>query len=354
MGLPSIDITFKTSAATTIAMGDKGTVALILKDSAAAGAHRLTAVSQIPAALSADNKAYVQRAFIGYVNPPKCVLLFVLGTDAENLDTALTHFATQQFDYLCAPPDASSAEATAVKTWIAAQRAQHHLVKAVLPDIVADSDAVVNFTADGMTDGATTYVTAAYCSRIAGILAGTPWTMSATYAPLEELTDVTRMSNEQADAAIDAGQLILIHDGRKVKVGRAVNSMTTVTADHSAPFKKIKIVEVVDRIETDLRAAVEDGFIGKYANSYSNKMLLVTAIRQYLHELEVAGILQADTSTADINTTAIRSYLDSQGVDVSGMSDDALRQYNTGSQVFLAVSIKIMDAIEDVTIAISM
>ena len=45
MGLPSIDITFQTAAQVTIAMGDKGYVGLIVRDTQEAGAHYLTRAS---------------------------------------------------------------------------------------------------------------------------------------------------------------------------------------------------------------------------------------------------------------------------------------------------------------------
>ena len=56
MGLPNINITFKTAAASAIARGARGAVGLILRDSAAAGGYVLTDEQQIPAALGAENK----------------------------------------------------------------------------------------------------------------------------------------------------------------------------------------------------------------------------------------------------------------------------------------------------------
>lgn len=350
MGLPSIDISFKTAAYAAITMGDKGYLGLIVRDTKAAGSHKLARAAQIPDTLSAANKAYIQRAFMGYVNPPKAVYLFVTTADDTNLADALAYFATQEVDYLCGPPDLSEAEAGALLQWVKDRRAQHSHVKCVLPNTTANYDPAINFAATGMTDGDTVFTTAEYCSRIAGILAGTPWTMSATYAPLAELTDVDRMDKEDADAAIDAGQLILIHDGRQVKIGRAVNSLTAVLPEHGEIYKKIKILEVIDRVDADFRATIEDTFIGKYANSYDNRMLLVTAGRVYLKTLETAGILQQDASVLDIDTDAVRQYLEQHGTNTDDMDDNTLRHADTGSNVFLTGTFRVLDAIEDVTI----
>lgn len=53
-------------------------VALIIKDAKENGGHAYTNASQIPATLGTDNQAYIQRAFTGYVNPPRQVLVYVL------------------------------------------------------------------------------------------------------------------------------------------------------------------------------------------------------------------------------------------------------------------------------------
>lgn len=350
MGLPSIDISFQTAAQLTIAMGDKGYVGVIVRDTTQTGAHRLTRATKIPAELSEENRAYLERAFAGYVNPPKAVYVYVTGEEDTNLAQALAYFATQEVDYLVGPPDLTSEEAQAMVMWLKEVRAAHSHIKLVLPKTVADYDPVINFDADGMTDGKNSFTKAQYCSRIAGVIAGTPWTMSATYAPLPELTDITRLDKETADAAIDAGKLILIHDGRQVKIARAVNSLTTTSRDHGPIFQKIKALEVIDRVDADFRATIEDTFIGKFANTYDNRMLLVTAGRSYFQTLEAAGILLEGGSSLDIDTEAVRDYLGDAGEE---MSDDELRHADTGSHVFLVGKFTIVDAIEDVTMHIT-
>ena len=151
-------------------------------------------------------------------------------------------------------------------------------------------------------------------------------------------------------AAIDAGKLILIHDGRQVKIARAVNSLTTTLLDHGAIFQKIKALEVVDRVDADFRATIEDTFIGKVLNTYDNRMLLVTAGRSYFHTLETAGLLIEDKSSLDIDTEAVRDYLGAAGDE---LGDEELRHADTGSHVFLVGKFTIADAIEDVTIRIT-
>ena len=62
MGLPSITIAFQTTGITAIQRSEKGTVALILRDSAGQGSYDLSDITEIPSGLSADNTACIQRA----------------------------------------------------------------------------------------------------------------------------------------------------------------------------------------------------------------------------------------------------------------------------------------------------
>lgn len=349
---PSVSVVFTELGITAINRGDKGVVAVILRDTASVDPVALTQASQIPSTLGADNQAYLQRAFLGYVNPPKKVIAYTTDAEDANLTQALAYMATQDFDYLVGPADCSSSEAAAIATWVDSQRTNNGAkYKAVLPNQASDKYPIINFTASGMTDGTEEYTTAEYCSRIAGLLAGTPMKIAATYAPLPELTDVARLTKEELDAAVNAGELALKWDGRQVKVDRAVNSFVTTSQGMLDSFKKIKIVEIMDLIRTDITATAEDSYIGKYANTYDNKLLLVTAIRGYFMGLEQDQLVQPGY-TVDIDVSAQEQYLVARGVDTSEMTEQEIREADTGSHVFLLIRCKILDAIEDIDIQV--
>ncbi len=176
-------------------------------------------------------------------------------------------------------------------------------------------------------------------------------TISCTYAPTTEITNLTRLTHAQEDAAVDAGQLVLVHDGTKAKVSRGVNSLQTTTGKGDC-YKKIKLVELMDMIRYDIRTTGQDSYIGKYANTYDNKCLLLTAIRLYFQTLEREGLLKSGASTVGIDMEAQRTYIASLGVDPTELDDATIKQYNTGSQVFLTASIVPIDAIEDIAVNI--
>lgn len=353
MGLPSVNIAFKSTAAAAVKKSEKGVVALIVRDSKQNGPLTLTSAAQIPATLGKGNQEYIQRAFTGYVNPPRQVLVYVLPSAAENLTDALAWLATQVFDYLAGPPDITEAECGLVADWVKGRRANDYAIcKAVLPNTAADSEAVVNVATEGIKAGANTYTAGQYCSRIAGLIAGTPMAISCTYAPLPEVEDVARLTRAEMDAAVDAGKFILFHDGEKVKVGRGVNSLVTTTAEKDAGFRKIKLVEALDMIQSDIRRTCEDSYIGKYANSYDNKLLLCTAVKGYLAALEQGGVLKAGYSAVEVDAAAQEAYLLSIGTDASKMTEQEIKEADTGDKVFIRIRLRVLDAIEEISITI--
>lgn len=354
MGLPNITITFAQTAETVSRRAGQGTVALILSDTATAaqGLKLIGAESDIPATMGVDNKAYIKRALIGNINRPSKIIAYVMAA-AESISDALAALAAYEFDWLAGPPDLDAAGAGTIKTWITTQRADYDKIyKAVLPDTAADSAAIVNFIGDSIAISGDVLTTAEYCSRIAGLIAGTPLTQSVTFAPLSDASDVERLTKAELDAAVEAGKLVLLHDGVKVKVGRGVTSLTTTTST-SALLKKIKMAETLDLIKHDLRILTQDTYIGRLANSYDNKIVLLGAYMTYLKELEAEGVLQRGTSKIEIDVDAQRDYLRNRGDSVTGMTDAQIKTANTDSHVFVKGSIRMLDAIEDVDLDIN-
>ncbi len=361
MGAPNITIAFYEQAIASIQRGDKGTIAMLLVDS---GVSKLTVstildATDIPKELSAASAAQIKYALIGYQNAPKKIIAVAVA-DADSYTEALTELENHDWDYLVAPTCDTDGKAADIASWIKTQRTENHKIyKAVLPEQAADSEGVVNVTM-GYTDADGNELTAEQaCARIAGIIAGTPMTISCTYAPLSEALGCPAKTQEDIDKAVDNGELVLMWDGEKVKVVRGVTSFKTTTADKGDSFKKIKLVEAMDLIQHDIRKTAQDSYIGKYANSYDNKNLLTTAINGYFDTLVRDGILAS--GSCDIDTDAQKTYLKSKGgkfvidgetISIEDATELQIRQANTGSQVFLKCTISMLDALEDIDIDI--
>lgn len=352
MGMPSVTISFTEKAATVVKRGERGRVALILKDTNLPRQNPVVCLSNedIPPILSEKNKEQIKLALMGYVNVPKKVTAFIISESAEGYGEALDYLKTIPFDYLAVPGAETDGVKQDIATYVRSQRQQRKLIKAVLPNMEADSEGIINYATEKVTADEKEYSTEEYCARIAGIIAGTPITISSTYAPLTELTDCTRLTKEAMDAAVDAGKFIVWHDGEKVKTARAVNSLVTTTDTKGESFKKIKIVEAMDMISSDITKTAEDSYLGKYANSYDNKCLLLSAIHSYLKQLVNDGVLSSEQVEIDIE--ANRAYLEAHGIKTEDMNENTLKMADTGSSVFLKAKIKILDAIEDIVLPI--
>lgn len=355
MGLPELTFTLKKAAETVSTRISRGAVALILRDAKANGVHVVCQESDIPTTLGADNIAYIKRTLMGYINRPSAVYVSVVpaaGTIAAGFDA----LAAYTYDYIAGPPDISAEDATALAALVKERRKLRYIGKAVLPNTAADYEGVINFVSAGITAGSkTAFSAAAYCSRIAGMLAGTPAQCSATYAQLNEVTGVT--ATENPDAAVDAGKLFIIDDGRVRKLSRAVTSKVTIGDTEPEALKKIKMTAAIDLIRYYAVSSVEDDYFGKCANTYDDKCVLLLAMQDYLKSLENSKVLESGSSGAVLDADATRKYLITAAGDdateaerIKKLSDNEVIKENTGSKVFLKLYGNIMDAMEDFAI----
>lgn len=356
MGMPSVTVSFTEAAKSFVSRAERGIVGLILKGTVptAGPVVTLTRIDEIATSgMDTTCKAQARLAMLGCDGKaPAKVICYVLASNAAAYTDAFNYFDTlKNLNYIAVPSVATDEAEQDVADWITAQRAEYKIVKAVLPNYAGASIGIINFATTSVKAGSTTYTAAEYCSRIAGLLAACPITEASTYKPLTELDGCTKMSRSALDTAIDAGKFCVFWDGEKVKVARGVNSFVTTTATMGNQFKKIHVVDVMDMILADVKMTAEDHYIGRYTNSYDNKCLLLTAIGNYLSDLERQGLIKL--VNLDIDIDANRSYLQSEGVDTSEMTDQELKEAATGSKVFMTATINIYDAIEDIVLPIT-
>ena len=356
MGLPQLTFELQKAASTVVARTTQSIVGMILKDTKALGVHVIYQENDIPTELGADNVAYIKRALIGHINRPLCIYLAVVDSTSGTVSGGFSDLGQYSYDYLVGPPDIASPDTTNLATLVINQRKNRYIGKLVLPNTASDNEGVINFTASNIKVGSTTYDAGDYASRIAGVLAGTPADCSATNAPLPEVTGVDAV--EDPDDAIDDGELILVNDGRQVKLSRAVTSLVT-QGDKPAALKKIKAVAAVDLIRYYALTTIEDNYLGKCANTYDNKCILLAALRGYLQTLEDGDVLLEKSSSAELDATAIREYLIGQATTagntdevnrIKALDDAEVIREDTGSYVFIRLAGYVLDAMEDFAI----
>lgn len=349
MGLPEVNITFSSLAVTAVQRSQRGIVALILKDDTGAFTSReYRAVTEIQAAdWSAANKAFIEQAFLG---TPSRVIVERLPANAANYLAALTRLAVKRWNYLAIPCIVTAdvaAVATQIKTW---RDVNKKTFKAVLPNHVGDHIGIINFATSGIKVGANTYSASDYTARIAGILAGLPLTRSATYFVLPEVEAITESADPNSD--IDAGKLILINDGAKIKIGRGINSLTTLYGK-GTDWKKIKIIEGHDLIQEDITTTFNDNYVGQVVNSYDNQVLFLTAVNAYMRSLQGDVLDPAADNTVTVDIEAQRQAWNSIGTNTSAWDDENVKSTAFQSTVFIAGSFKFLDAVEDLTFRIA-
>ena len=353
MPLPSVNIIFQSKAISAIQRGAVGILALVLKDTSVTSLTEYTFadVADILETLDDANIKYLEQAFLG---TPRLIKAVVIPDESANYNTALNYLETIKFNIM-AIPGISAGDVATVATWAKSMRdTKERKIQAVLPNSAADHEAVINFATDDIKVGEDTYTASQYTARIAGLIAGLPLTVAPTFQVLNEVTDVPKLTKAEADTAIDAGKLILYHDGEKVKIARGITSLVTTTETKGADWKKIKLVRILDMIYHDVKDTIEDVYIGKYQNAYENKLLLIAAINAYYETLELERVLDTGKNKCEIDLPAQKVYLRSVGEEVDTMTEQQLKEANTRDKVFLASTIRPLDAIEDVKLVVNL
>ena len=360
MGLPEISVYFKEKGIAAIESAKRGIILLLLNDASVQAVTKYTIFDNddIPETLSEDNKKQIELALIGYQTTPYkiVVLAFPKTGRTADINAKLKAAEALKFTYLVYP-EATTEESTTIATWIKAQRSQKdNKVKAVLFKTAADNEGIINVTNEYFEVKDKKYTGQQYLSRIAGLICGTPATIACTFAPLPEVTGVEFVDRETLDRRIDAGEFVVFDDGEKIKVARGVNSYVTTVQDKGKSFKKIKLVELMDMVHDDIKKTAEDNYLGKYANSYDNRCLLITAINGYFLELEAASLAEKGKNNCSIDVEATKIYLMKNGrktkEELKQMKEIDIKYENIGDNVFLTAEMSLLDAIETIKLPI--
>lgn len=394
-GMPKVLITFKTKSTTAIARSARGIVAMILKNETTdvMKSYKISDITDIPdKGLTDKNVDLIKKCLLG---TPLRILVYTIPDDtvAEptvNQSYVLKQISNIKWNYICAPT-ASGTEQEDLASWIKTQRNnKKKTFKAVLAHQKADDKGIINFctknikvpnpdyvenadetpaaiigeamvgdstvASDDTVLPYTIYTATEYTARIAGILAGLSLDRSATYYQLTEVESVE--TYEDIDSLIDSGQLLLVDEGEGdgVKIARACNSLTTFTTDVGQDFRFIKIVECIDMITDDIRDTFKSDYAGKTINDYNHKMNFINAILVYFSGLKGNVLDNSPTAqnTVDIDEEEQKNYAKLHGEDTDNMTVQQIREYNTGTNVYLTGRITPVNAMEDLAIEFAM
>lgn len=353
-----VKITFESEPNTSITQLDTGTVALLLQDNVTyVGTYTITNVNQIPTTLAKENQEYIRLALLG--GPQKVIAVVQEGTaTAVDIDTTkLGVLETLTFDYL-AIPGIDSTDATAVATWVKSVNANPiHRFSCVLPNTEGDDMHVINFAQTSVTIEGKSYTTTQATPWVAGHIAATVPNQSMTMHATDADT-CAAMTIAEIDAAGEDGEIVLFDDGKVVRFANDTNSLTTLGDKQDDTYQDIRCVSIMDLFYNSAKIQILEKYIGKYPNSYQNKLMLVSEIYSLLKDFEKSGLCEQGDTDCNIDVDAQTAYLreigyktkDGRGVD--DMTKDEILRANTKKKVFIKCRMKPLGAIEAVDILV--
>lgn len=352
-------------ADSTITRAEKGTLILVIDDKNVQGIKKYQQLIKVTDNWETANKNYISTAFSDYGVSE--IMVVSQHTNAEkavdgkdNIGNSIANCLAligQVFvnGWLVAPQikDTDTASKKIIVDFVKSQRTGlDYPLKAVLYNDSADSEGIVNFTAKGLTNTVSGVVTTVspedYLVDVGSYLCTLGANEGITNHVAKNITDVAVMTDP--DTHVSNGELFLVNNGTNIVFSRGVNSKQIFATNESEVLSKIRVVEVIDMVKSDLRETFNNSYIGKYGNSYANRKSLVSNLNgTYFRTLMNQGYLSNDTTSfcqLDINATKV--YLESKGTNTDGMKDADILKAKIDTHVFISCVLYIMDVIEDI------
>ncbi|NFN93617.1 phage tail protein [Clostridium botulinum] len=346
-----VKFTVQALAETVNTRATHGVLFLVLDDAIVTpGLYRYSKLKKVIEKYDIENKAIISTAFADY----GIKSLIVAAGHSEtgitgSLDKSLALLnKVNENGWLAVPQITEESDKKKVADFIKSQRKEEdYPLKGVLYNHASDNEGIVNFTAKDLGDIKSDVYSAFTASQL------------CTLGPNESITNCIAKNVTKCDAKLDTdecvakGELFLYNNGTNIVYSRGVNSLQTIETEQSETLSKIRIVEVIDLIKSDMRKIFETNYLGKMGNSYKNRKTLVNGLNSYLRTLSNEGYLSNDEeSTVELDVEATRKYLESKGINTDEMKDEEVLKAKLGSNVFIKVTLKCMDCIEDINIVL--
>jgi hypothetical protein len=362
---------------------EHGTLILVIDDKNVQGLYTYKKLKKVTDNWETANKAYITTAFSDYgVNK---VMVASAHVDADttvdgvdnitkSLPTALALLnKVYENGWLVAPQVTSTSDKAIVANFIKTQRAdEDYPLKGVLYNYSADSEGIVNFTASDLQNTVTSSTTVdnatvdsstvsgattvsvdpnTYLVSIASNLCVLGSNESITNHVAKNITNCD--IKDDPDVNVSNGEIFLFNNGTDIVFSRGVNSKTTIGTDESEALTKIRVIEVIDMVKSDLRKIFNSTYLGKTGNSYANRKSLTSTLNTYLKGISNEGYLSNDdVSYCELDVDSTKTYLEAQGTDTDEMTDSDVLKAKIGTNVFIKIKLYVMDVIEDISIVL--
>ena len=250
----------------------------------------------------------------------KTVLLYKLpeGHDSDDVQEALGVLETMDVNTISYPYDGTNetdegnyeTAKTVIMNWIQAMYDDEGVPRqAVMANVDADSDRIINITQGVVLSDGTTLTAAQTTAWVAGVTAGASMTTSNTIKKYVGAVDVVpRMKTTAMEAASKAG-----------------------THGKSKEFRKNRVVRTIDNIKSDLGIIYESSYVNKYDNEPDGQLLLKGVYCEYFKELN--------------RKHAIKNFVTDDVTVTDGTEVDA---------VYVAVDVQPVDSIEKIYVDVNL
>jgi hypothetical protein len=341
---PGLYINFVEAAVAQISGGAMGIVAIPLKAHTGGTAtdkifYTVTNESDATELFGADNIQSIKFALAGGASEVLVYTLPVIDgttvTEEAAYSEARDGFEARPFNVFVFDGEVSATQQTETVAWLQTNITEKKEFMFVAGGSTADdldptvgntrsttlaNDAVVNLIS-GVTIEGVDYSSSDYAPFIAGLVAGTPINASITYAvvPVDDVTK--RLKNSDIVTALQAGSLVLVNDGEKVKVEQG---LTTTK-------KKIRSIRARHAIATAIDKTARDNYIGKLNNNADGQAALISAVKAYLEQLENSNVLILSDNAVGLDP----------------------QHESSGDTVFLAINYTEVDSMEHVFLTVN-
>jgi len=296
---PGLYINFKEAALAQINGGDRGTVAMPLftYTGGTAEAKKFYTVETEAAAITLFGANNVQPIKFALQGGAADVLVYTMPATPADADYAAMRdaFEARPFNVFVYPGEVADAQQDSALAWCETNKEEgKHFMVVFGGDDTDDQDPAAGNSRTTRLDGDyavnvivgvdyldNEYSSGEYAPYIAGLIAGKQINESITYAALP-VDDVTkRLRSSEIKTALQAGSLVLSHDGEKVKVEQGLTTSG----------KKIRSIRARQAIATDLAKAARDNYVGQISNNEAGQVSLIAAISSYLETLEEEDVI---------------------------------------------------------------
>ncbi|MGL5057521.1 MAG: phage tail sheath protein [Fusobacteriaceae bacterium] len=344
---PSIKVAFETKARVAIQKGERGIVVVILEDTTSVEPWTtLKSVSDIAEdKWTAENVMLLNSVY--EVFPPSRVLVrrrasgesvTVIQKELESLNFTQVAFAD------------ITAEDDALMVSFAKTRVDKK-GEVYVSALATNSDSVcvvelANHTT--MTHKTITNFSAQKATlMIAGAIAGCPLNQSLDNIILPNVTDISVVEPS-------LGKFTFLKDDDLVRVNLSVNSKTTFDSVFAPASRYIKIWDGMSTIKNDIEKTFRDYYLGKYLNSYDNKVAFMNNVEKvYFKELQ-PNVLSADyNNSVSIDVEANKRHIITDGNDPDKMSETEIKVYPTAESVYLVADIKLQNTMINLAMTIN-